>query len=191
MSLSVGAADLASSIWALLCEHHQDPTGWCWAHRIISAWKDKPIVQSQLTRSLFQAQPGITTWQLFGKQGLCKRSWWTQRTPKRCSYFRNCPQIAWKSRINIHQPNAVLNASGQLCMPRKSCFFTWKLWPKSRWCHLSYYRPAGLGQDVNKCEDRASSRVERMTMGHLTHCWRSQKELIAPAQLFQNPCFSK
>lgn len=183
MSLSVGAADLASSIWALLCEHHQDPTGWCWSHRIISALKDKPTVQIQLTRSLFQTQPGIATWKLFGKQGFCKTSWWTQSTPKRCSYFRNCPQIAWKSTINICQPNAVLNASGQLCMPRKSYTLSH--------ADIPFLRPAGLGQDVNKCKDRASSRVKRMTMGSLTHRWRSQKELVSPAQLFQNPSFSK
>lgn len=52
---------------------------------------------------------------------------------------------------------------------------------------LSYYRPAGLGQDVNIHKDRASPRVKRMSMGALTHVWRSQKKLITPAQLFQNP----
>lgn len=190
MSLSVGAADPASSIWALLCEQHQDPTGWCWSHGIISAWKNKPMAQRQLTRSPLQAQPGNTTWQLFGKQSLCKMSWWIQITPKRFSYFKNCPQIAWNSTKNISQPNAVLNASGQLCMPRKSCFFTWQLQPKTWWYPLSYYRPAILGEDDNTCEHRASSRAKRMSMGALTHCWRSQKGLICPAQLFQNPCFS-
>jgi len=61
MSLSMGAANPASSIWAsfwdLKLEQHQDPTGLCWSHRTITAWKNKPMVQSQLTRSPFQAQP--------------------------------------------------------------------------------------------------------------------------------------
>lgn len=115
MSLSVGAANLATSIWTSLwvvmkaapASHSLVLTSQNYCH-LEETNDSEPAHQVTISSSARQAV-GIITWQLLAKQPLYKMSWWTWATPKKGTYCRKVLSDSLNQHKNIHKQNSIQN----------------------------------------------------------------------------------